>query len=241
MKVNCIIIDDDPSSVELVKDYLERFKEFVVVGTANNAIDALKLIDYSNPELIFLDINLPDISGINLMKSLIHLPEIIFISGSPEYAITAYEYDVVDYLLKPISIERFIKAINKYNSRNNNIKVKNVFDHNQDNNSHFFKLKVNNKTYNLKLDEIIYIESMREFIKIHYIDGNKLVVKYVLSKLDDSLPDSFMRIHKSYIVSQDKIKSFTNKYVEVGDNKISIGTVYKNQTIKTLSKSFCEV
>ena len=241
MKVNCLIVDDEPSAVELIKNYLEIFKEFKVVGVAYNGADALRLIEQEKIDLVFLDINLPDIPGIYLMKSLIHPPEIIFVTGAQEHAITAYEYDVVDYILKPISLERFMKAISKFKSKRRNSNIEYKIPSENKNVSNFFKLKVNNKTYNLKLSEVLFFESMREFVKIHFINEDKLVVKYVLTKLENSLPNNFIRIHKSYIVPLDKVRSFTNKYIEIGEIKIPIGTVYKNQVLKILSKSNYEV
>ena len=240
MKINCLIIDDEPSTVELVKNFLDLFKEFKIVGVANNGVQGLNLIEHNKPDLVFMDINLPDISGIYLIKSIIHPTDVIFITGTDQYAITAYEYDVIDYILKPISLERFIKAINKYKSKfitemlNKRIGINNKV-------SSIFKLKVNSKTYNLRLSEIFYFESMREFVKVHFINDEKLIVKYVLTKLDNELPDNFIRIHKSYIIAKDKIKSFTNKYVELGEIKIPIGTIYKNQVLKVLTESDYEI
>lgn len=236
MTANCIIVDDEPLAIDLIKDYLNKFPDFKVIAETDNAIDALKIINRDKPDLIFLDIHLPDISGINIMKSLLNPPKIIFISGDPEYAIDAFEYDVVDYILKPFSIDRFIKALNKYNVIIKNYDEKPILSETI-NSGNIFKLKLTNKTYNIILDKVIYIESMREYIKIYYTDGTKLVVKYILSKLEEALPEDFIRIHKSFIVSKDKVKSFTIKYVEIADKKIPIGPVYKIQAMKVLTKS----
>ncbi len=236
MKVNCLIVDDEPSSIKLVKTYLERFDEYVVVGEANDAVEALRLIENNNLDLIFLDIKMPGLSGIELLKSLFNPPKVIIISGHPEYAIDCYELNVIDYLLKPISIERFLKALNKYKSKSNNHNNHKPLNNNYLNHSNFLKLKPKSKTYNIRLDNIVYIESMREFIKIHYNDGDTIVLKYVLSKLEEVLPNrNFVRIHKSYIVSIEKIRSFSNKYIEISDKKIPIGSIYKNHALKCIA------
>ena len=229
MKTNCIVVDDDPVSLELIKSYLDNFEDFKVTGEANNAIHALKLIDIITPDLIFLDINLPDISGIELIKSLVSPPEVIFVSGSSDYAIEGFELNIIDYLLKPISFERFVKALNKYKcriseqSRRTNSTVKSI------------KITTGNKVYYLNVDDIEYIESMREFVKIHLVNKETLIVKYVLRKLEEILPkDIFIRVHKSYIVSVNKIKSLSMKQIEIADRFIPIGLTYKNSTLKTI-------
>ena len=230
MKTNCIIIEDDPYSLELLRSYLENFEDFKVTGEANDAIEAIKLIDLTTPDLIFLDINLPDINGIELIKSLLDPPEIIFVSGSSDYAIDGFELNVIDYLLKPVTLERFIKALNKYKCK----RIKQLRRTDEKNKS--VKIISSSKTYYLNIDDIIYIESMREFVKIHLENEETLIIKYALGKLLEILPkDIFVRVHKSYIVSVDKIKSLSMKQIQIADRFIPIGLTYKNSTLRIIN------
>jgi len=236
MAVKCIIVDDEPLAIDLIKDHLNKFTDFKVIAETDNAIDALKIINRDKPDLVFLDIHLPDITGINIMKSLLNPPKIIFISGDPEYAIDAFEYDVVDYILKPFSIDRFIKALNKFRNLYLNESIQNrsskeitLYD------TETLKLEINSKVYNLNLKDITYIESMREYIKIHYDNDSSLVLKYVLTKLEEQLPKkNFIRIHKSFIISISKIKVYSNKHIEIADKKIPIGSFYRKEVLQVL-------
>ena len=236
MKVNCIIVDNDSSSRKEICTYLHKFKDFNVIGEANNTIDALKFIQNNKIDLIFLDINLPDMSGIELLKSLINPPRAIVVSADAEYAIDCFELSVIDYLLKPIITEKFLRALNKFRCDFRNSNKTPIIDIKRAVKSPFLKLEINRKTYNLNLSNIVYIESMREFVKIHFENKDSLVLKYVLSKLEKQLPgEEFVRVHKSYIIATNKIRAFTIKYIEIAEKKIPIGAFYKKETVEALS------
>ena len=234
MKTNCLIVDDEPLSIKLIRGYIEELDDFIVIGEAKNALDALKVMESEQVDLMFLDINMPRISGLDLIRSLQYPPKVIIMSAHKEYAIDGFELNVTDFLLKPFSFDRFLKAVNKYK----NIIMKEINrDHYQSNSAtQILSLKDNKKVYNIKLDDIIYIESMREYVKIHTKDEG-LLIKMALSKLDEGLPENeFIRVHKSYIVALKNIKVFSATFIEIGDKKIPIGRNYKSIVIKRLSK-----
>jgi len=180
---------------------------------------------------MFLDINMPRISGLDLLKSIQNPPGVIIISAHKEYAIDGFELNVIDFLLKPVPFDRFLKAVNKYKSQVLK-EIKKPQDYNTPNK--IICIKDNKKVYNINLDDILYIESMREYVKFYFKTGH-LLVKYALSRLDEGLPsDLFIRIHKSFIVSIKNIKMFSATHVEVADKRIPIGSNFKSIVHKKL-------
>lgn len=236
MKINCAIVIKETSLINLIKKDLELFNDFKIIGEADHAIEAIKLIETNKIDLLIMDTDLPDLKGIGLLYSLVNPPKTIVFSSEIEYAIDCYELNVVDYLRTPFSTQRFIKALNKFKTVYLNEKI-----HYRSSklpyldNSETLKLEINSKIYNLKLKEIIYIESMREYIKIHFDNDSSLVLKYVLTKLEEQLPKKdFIRIHKSFIISISKIKVYSNKQVEIADKKIPIGSFYRKEALQVL-------
>lgn len=234
MDINCIIIESDKQSREILKNNLDKFNEFKIVGESSNAIDGMKILEKNNVDLMILDMDLPDLKGTDLINSLINPPSSIVISESSKYAIDCYELNVIDYLLKPITNQRFIKALNKFKNTIITSKVvPELYDTIKDDT---FRLEISGKTFKLDLKNIVYVESMREYIKIHYENEEVLTIKYVLTKLEDLLPKpQFVRVHRSYIVSSKKIKAFSNKYIELADKRIPIGTYYRSEALKVLA------
>lgn len=233
MNTRCLIVDDEPLAIKLINKHLNNFDDFIIVGEARNAIDTLKILENTEIDLIFLDINMPQITGIELLKSLHNPPKVIIISAHKEYAVEGFNLDVIDYILKPISFDRFLKAINKYKM----ITQRNAWGErlvNSSDNNNLITIRDNKKNHNIRMDRIIYIESLREYVKIHTLD-NSIVIKCALSKIEESLPkDLFIRIHKSYIISIYKITLYTATYIEINGKKIPIGRNFKKNTIKTL-------
>ncbi|MCB2194720.1 MAG: LytTR family DNA-binding domain-containing protein [Bacteroidetes bacterium] len=232
MKTKCLLVDDEPLAIKLIKGYIEELDDLSIVGEAKNGLDALKFIETDPIDLIFLDINMPRVSGLDLIKSLQYPPKVIIMSAHKEYAIDGFELNVVDFLLKPFSFDRFLKAINKY--KNNINSVNNTVLNHEKTYHPILSLKDNKKVYNIKLDEILYIESMREYVKIHTLHES-LLIKMALSKLDEGLPDNeFIRVHKSYIVPIGRVKVFSATFIELEDKKIPIGRNYKSIVLKRL-------
>lgn len=233
MKTNCLIVDDEPLSVNIVKEYLSKFDEYTIIGSAHNALDALKHIEKKHIDLLFLDINMPELNGFELIKTIQQPPKIIVISAFKEFALEGYELNIVDFLLKPFSFERFLKAINKYNRTFTKTKPAptNEFA------GHFkdtIHLKENKRTINLKIDDIVLIESMRDYVKIHS-SADIITIKSTLHHIYNLLPQySFCRIHKSFIIAMNKVSAYSTTHVEINNKKIPIGKIYKNEVLKKL-------
>ena len=237
MKTKCLIVDDEPLSIKLVKNHLNNLDDFVVVGEVRNAIDALNIIERQKVDLMFLDINMPKISGIELLRSLQNPPKVIIISAHKEYAIEGFNLDAIDYLLKPISFERFLRAINKFKHQNaENNPPGSLLSPNFTESNNIISIKDNKKLYNINQNQILYIESMREYIKFHLEDDETIVIKQAISKLEESLPsDLFIRTHKSFIVPIQKVRVLSATYVQIGKKQIPIGRNFKHATFKALS------
>lgn len=221
MPIKCLLIDDEPPAIELLKKHISLFNNLEVNATAHNAIDAIGLLKKHQIDLMFLDIEMPSLSGLELLKTLSNPPKVIITTAYREYATEGYEYDVVDYLLKPISLERFAKAIDRYQHRvASSSKKPEVADS-------FFYVSANKKNHKVSYDEICFLQSLKDYTRLHLVD-RQLTVKGNVGKFDALLPQSlFIRVHRSYIVSLNKISAFTQQDIEIGDVEIPIGASYK--------------
>lgn len=226
----CLIIDDEPLAQSVIENYLKNFSFIELVAKCENAIVALEWIKRQKVDLIFLDISMPFISGIEFIKTLQIPPLIILTTAHKEFAVESYELSVLDYLLKPISFERFLKAINKLdNQASENIKLANE----DSENDVFIYVKSEKKNVKILLKEILFIESLKDYIKIH--TQNKTIITQIpISSIEQRLPDNFLRIHRSFIVAKDKITAYTQHDLEIGKYQIPIGRIYK----MTVSKNF---
>jgi DNA-binding LytR/AlgR family response regulator len=232
MKVKCVIIDDEPLARKLIKNHLSHFKQFEIVAECENAIEASFAIQNNQIDLLFLDIQMPEINGIDFLKSLTKKPKVIITSAYKEFAIDGFDLDVIDFILKPITLDRFFKAINKYLDSNmiSNYKEKPQYDSKND-----ILIKDSNKTYRIKPSEILYIEGMREYIKI-ITPSENIVTKMSLIKFFEQLnKEIFIRTHKSFIINKNNVKAFTASYVEINNKKIPIGRSYKIPTLEILN------
>ncbi|SMD18761.1 LytR/AlgR family response regulator transcription factor [Pedobacter nyackensis] len=225
----CLIIDDEQLSLKIVEKYCKMVEQLEVVASCNNALKAMDFIKAERIDLIFLDIKMPDLLGTSFIRTLPHPPKFIFITSYPEFAVEAFELGAVDYLLKPISLERFLKAVNK---------VINTYDHNDEKQSNLpscghLYFRTNRKMVKILLENIVYIESIRDHIKIYRHMDTPLLVKQTLSSLESMLPHhQFMRIHRSFIISINRITAFTNHDVEIDKIEIPIGRQFFGQLKK---------
>jgi DNA-binding LytR/AlgR family response regulator len=226
MRWRCLIIDDDPIVLMIIKKWTDMVEQLEVVAVCNTAFQAMEIMKTERIDLLFLDVQMPDLSGTSFLRTLQHPPKVIFMSAYKEFAAEAFDLNAVDYLLKPMSSERFFKAVNK------------VIDidvpHEKEQNIHAERdclyLKANRKTVKISLDEIVYIESAKDYIKIYRQLNAPLLVKYSLTALAENLPRNlFVRIHRSFIVAVNKITAFTNNDVEIGKIEIPIGRQYLRQ------------
>lgn len=237
MRTKCLIIDDEPLAIEIIESYLQKVEGFEVVAKFNNPLDAFDFLQKKSIDLMFLDIQMPKLSGIEFVKTLKKVPKIIFTTAYRDYAVEGFELDVLDYLIKPISFERFLKAINKYyqaGSMPAQLLVNNPEHPNVAEDPHFY-VKENKKMVKIYLKDILYIESIKDYVKIYAI--NKAVVtKQQISFFEEILPtEQFLRIHRSFIVSVSKIEAFSSSTVEVGKKELPIGRSYKNMVLNTLN------
>ncbi len=229
-KIKCLIVDDEPPAVQLLKKYAEMVDQLEVVSTVNSAIDAFDFLKNKDLDLIFLDIQMPVLNGIDFIKSLKNPPAIIFTTAYREYALDGYELDVIDYLLKPIPFKRFLKAVDKYRNRTKVI-TKERQSLEQDK---YIYCNINRTQHKVILSEILYIESLKDYVRLHTSKG-RLVVKGNIGSFMKQLPSSqFVRIHRSFAVAVEKINSYNHSEIEISGVKIPIGLSYKKRFLEEL-------
>lgn len=240
MKIYCLIIDDEPPAVRLISSYVQQVPGLEVSGVCNNAIDAFKILQRQKIDLIFLDIKMPKLLGTDFLRSLPAYPKVIFITAYRDYAIDGFDLDIVDYLLKPVSFTRFMKAVAKVtkllsaeeNSLNANHQV-------IEKKESFLYLKIDKEMVKIWLNEILFVESNKEYVKVFLANGKSLLVKQSISAIEKLLsPHRFVRIHRSFIVSIEKIVSFTSTTITIEEHKIPIGRLYKNEVEGILHSSY---
>jgi DNA-binding LytR/AlgR family response regulator len=228
-----MLVDDEPLAMEVIAAYLDKITGFEIVAKCKNALEAFEVLQKQEVELIFLDINMPQLSGIEFVKTLKNPPKIIFTTAYRDYAIEGYELNAIDYLLKPISFGRFMKAINKIQRKpieNNSAEtITNV------NTTSFLYVKMDKKVLKVYLDDIIYIESQKDYVKIVTNDKN-VITKQKISYLEERLSSGqFVRIHRSYLVAINKITAFSSTNVEINEIELPIGRSYKQFVIDALN------
>ncbi len=232
-QINCIIVDDEPVAREILEKHLSKMEKVRVVGSCKNALEAFQIVSSEKVDLIFLDINMPDISGLSFAKSINKSIKVIFTTAYREYAVDGFDLQAVDYLLKPISFERLLQALNKYMNENTTVKYYEPATV-EDEKSDYFFVRSDRKMIKISYPEILFVESLGDYMKIHL--KNKVVVtRETVANIEARLPQTeFMRIHRSFIVSFKAIESFTNEYIEVGKKQIPISRSYKKEVLERL-------
>jgi DNA-binding LytR/AlgR family response regulator len=235
MKTKCLIVDDEPLARDLMRSHIEKLENFQIVAECGDAMKALQKLRDTDVDLMFMDIQMPQITGIEFLKTLKNPPKVIITTAYRQYAIEGFELDVVDFLLKPITFERFLKAVNKYYQVNtNDVLASPVMNSHNNSEDAFIYVKENKKVLKVHLNEILYMEGLSEYVQI-YCKDKKIITKNSMTNMANKLPDKeFMRIHKSFIVSLSKIRAFTSSTVEIPGKEIPIGRSYKNSVIEAL-------
>lgn len=229
MTWRCLVADDEPPAIKIIEKYILMTDELELIGTCNNAFEAIRFLKSESVDLIFLDINMPKLSGISLINTLSRSPKVIFTTAYKEYAANAFDMDVVDYLVKPISFERFLKAVNKL-SRHSLSPAKNESLQEQNG---FVYFQSNRKMIKVFLADILYIESLKDYIKVFRKDDAPLLIRQSMTFAEAMLPaTSFVRIHRSFIVSIEHVTAFTSRDVEIGNIEIPIGRQYSESLKK---------
>jgi DNA-binding LytR/AlgR family response regulator len=226
-RINCLAIDDEPSAINVLEKYIGSVDQLMLTGTCNNAFKAMDYLHKQHIDLLFLDINMPKLSGISFIKTLAHPPKVIFTTAFKEYAVDAFELNAVDYLLKPFSFERFIQAVNKIiviedsgNTENKDIKIS----------PGFLYFRSARQMVKVLLDDIVFVESLKDYVRINLLTASPLIVKQPISTLQEMLPKHlFVRIHRSFIISLMHLSAFTRHVVKVGDCELPIGRMYSHQ------------
>lgn len=224
MKIKCLIIDDEPLAINVIKNYLEPIENFELIDTFSNPIEGLNFLKNNKVDLIFLDINMPVLDGINFIKSLENPPLLIITSAYSQFAIETYELDVLDYLVKPIEFSRLMKALNKVSKRLNTNSSTNQ-ESTQEN--PFIFVKIDKKRMKkIFFNEILVIESLKDYLKINTLSG-KYIIHSTLSDFTDLLPErNFLRIHRSYTIAIDKIDAVEGNSIEIEGLRYVIGRSY---------------
>jgi len=234
MKWKCMLVDDEPPALNVLEKYISMVEQLELVAKCSNAFEALELLQTKEVDLIFLDIQLPKLSGTSFLKTLTHPPKVIFTTAYKEYASEAFDLDAIDYLVKPVSLERFLKAVNKVTNTKTPEPLKPAVPVN----SSFLYFKTERKMVKVLLDDIRYVESIRDYIKIFRVNDKPLLVKQSMTTLESMLPgDLFIRVHRSFVVSVNKVTAFTSRDIELGDIEIPIGKLYADR-VKKFSGSF---
>lgn len=236
MKTKCLIVDDEPLARELIRGHVEKLENFEIVAECSDAMKALNVLREKSVDLIFMDIQMPQITGIEFLKTLKHPPKVIITTAYREYALEGFELDVVDYLLKPITFERFLKSVNKFYQMNqDDVQLVAATPAEKIGEEAFIYIKENKKVVKVYLSEIRYIEGLSEYVQV-FTDKKKIITKTSLSQMEEKLPaEGFLRIHKSYIVSTGKIEAFTANTIEIQGKELPIGRSFKNAVLSALN------
>jgi len=231
--IRCLVVDDEPPAREIIRRYIEEVPTLGLVSECSNALQAFAVLQQQTVDLLFLDIRMPQLNGNDFLKTLKNPPKIILTTAYSQYALESYELDVVDYLMKPIRFDRFLKAVNKAFPDGNG-KRETVAAKDDKQTEAFVYFRADRKMVKVMLPDILYIESMKDYIKVFTTNGT-VITKQSISSAEEMLPDaSFVRVHRSYIVSLNKIKTFTSELIEIGDAEIPIGKLYRNGVLKML-------
>jgi DNA-binding LytR/AlgR family response regulator len=220
----CLIVEDEPLAAEVLQDYISQVPFLSLNAVCGDAIYAMELLQQQKIDLIFLDIHLPKLKGLDFIKTLRHPPHIIITTAYHEYALQGYEFDVVDYLLKPVEFSRFLMAVNKLRKINPPTSQLTITSQGERN---YLFFNVSKKKVKIFLDEILYIESLKEYIRIVTV-SKTILTKFQLGDVEELLAkNNFLRIHRSFIVARNKIDAFTATDVEINNQQIPIGRSYK--------------
>ena len=234
MKLRCLLIDDEPPALKILASYISYINGLEIVGQCKNALEALDVLNQHAVDVIFLDIKMPKMLGTEFLKNLSHPPKVIFVTAYRDYAVEGYELDAVDYLVKPVSFERFFKAITKLNRMMGKETISASVDY-KSNPEAFVYLKVDKDMKKIFVNDIVYIESWKDYIKLFLINGKSLIIKQTITAMENLLSEHrFLRVHRSYMVSLKKISGYNGVSVQLDAKEIPIGRLYKQAVMERL-------
>lgn len=239
-KIKCLIVDDEPLAQEVLDKFIQRYPDLQLVEKCDSAMLAFEALHKDSIDLLFLDINMPIVSGLKFLKSLSNPPLVVFTTAYPDYAVEGFNLNAVDYLMKPISFERFEAAIEKVMERLQRVYIKpTVAAAPSEIIKDYIFVKANGKLVKINYSDLLYCEGMKDYIKLHLKSGKYLVIHQTMKGMEEQLPaQMFMRVHKSYISSLPAIKSFHDNMLHFieGDNSIPVSNSYKEELLKKLSE-----
>ena len=226
-KIRCMIVEDEPVSQEILMRYIQDYDSLELVGVCNNAIEASQKLPSIDPDLLFLDIAMPRLSGLDFYKSLSDPPYVIFTTAYPEFAVNGFEVNAVDYLVKPFPFERFVKAIGKLQS------VMNVISQRD---AQYITLQADKKIHKIDIDQILFLEAMGDYVKV-VMPGKTLIVHQTLQRLVEQLPPTlFYRVHKSYAIAMNKVEYVEGNQIIIKSSRVPIGQTYRNDFLDVLQR-----
>lgn len=226
-KYCCYIVDDEPIAIDIIRHYLEKLPNFEVTGSFDDPLEAFIALKEQPIDLLFLDIQMPGLTGIDLLQTMSKTPEVIFTTAYREYAFEGYELNVLDYLLKPIAFNRFLQAIDKFLLKKETQKTVVTPQVSEPASTDVLTVRADRKTVLIKLSEILFIEGLKDYVKI-ILPDRQVVTKELISQIEKRLPeDQFVRIHRSFIIAKDKMEAYTATEVEIGKYEIPIGRKYR--------------
>jgi len=225
-KIICLAVDDEPPALDILKNYIQSVSSFELAGTCINAVDALNVLRSTHVDLMFLDIQMPQLLGTDLLRTLNNPPKVIFTTAYREFAIEGFELNAVDYLLKPISFERFLKAVNKV------MDIKLPQQMQQETQDPYLYFRSDRKMHKVAMDDIIFIESLKDYIKV-VTKSKTIITKQSISSIEERLPkSSFIRIHRSFIVSLSKVESYSPELIAIGNEELPVSRMYRHEVEK---------
>lgn len=232
MKFRCLLVDDEPLAIKLLQNHIAKIDALEVVATCNSAIKAFEILNTQQVDILFLDIKMPNLTGIDFLKTLKNPPKTILTTAYRDYAIESYDLEVVDYLLKPITFERFFKAVDRF-LRNETKSSEQITGKEED----FILVKSGNKHHKVIVGAILYVESLKDYIQFHLKDNKRIISKYKISTIEEELKEKkFLRVHRSYLINTKKITAFTTHTIELDTVEIPIGVSYKEDVTAYLEK-----
>ena len=234
MSYKCLIIDDEPLARELLETYLHKIPNFELVASCSSPLEASTLMNNTKIDLLFLDIEMPVLKGTDFFKNLIQKPDVVFTTAYRDYAVDGFELNALDYLLKPIFFDRFFLAIQKFLKQKQIVQSPSIEQNTRSKENYVFVNK-SKKQIKIVFDEVLYIESLKDYIKIHLRDKETIMVKESISAFEKRIDLRFIRLHRSYIVNSEKITAYTKNDVEVGRIEIPIGNNYKENMLPFLT------
>ncbi|MCI2229033.1 LytTR family DNA-binding domain-containing protein [Polaribacter sp. MSW13] len=224
-KLKCVVVDDEPMAREIIESYIAKTPNLELMKSCKNASEAILFLEENIADLFFLDINMPEITGLSLAKIINQKAQIIFTTAYRDYAVDGFNLNVVDYLLKPIGFDRFFQAVQKVS-----------ISENTENNTDFMFVRADRKMVKVDFNSILYLESLSDYVKI-FTSDKTIVIRETISNLEEKLPSKkFIRIHRSFIISLKNITSYTNEFIEINQKALPISRSYKESVLQKLAE-----